>query len=593
MFVLLLTGHAQDGNVGIGTQNPTEKLHIYEGNVFIERTNPAIGEPTLIFSNSGNIHALSGLDIVLDADNSDPTQGSGFAIKRDGESVILFELSESGRAAMAKAADNDRVLFDMGAENSKGFVLPRLNIPDLSLSAPLSGSDPIPNGLLAWNTNTTTGPGLVYWNSDLDRWETVRTSSEPELWMENSDDGTLFPATLSHRVGIGTQSPAGMLHIQNIDDSYAIYGTSGNISVFNPEAFSGEVRLGAAWNRPGLYSSNQLELFSGNTGIVFGNNNVEGMRLTSAGRLGIGIDNPGHPLHIFPEGNASVKIGNTNGFTDNKLYFGDGEHTWIGEPGINNRLQLHSTSLAIEIGGDPGHDGQVLTSDGTTATWMDAYPSAPISDCNITGTYDLPVLVWYGAWGSENSWQLRSGVTWGSGVIISGGSGSDYTTQYNGTVTLNYGQTYYFEARDSYGDGWNDGGYFNLGAPMSTGNIGVSGYGLIFSFSFQVCVNTPTRQRIVRGSIQQDGAIEGGGGFNINSYGGGRYEIEFVPSFSDRPSATVSQIYPDFDSNSWTTGTSLNAVITHLDSQKMRIVTGNSSGTPTDRDFSFVVIGSE
>jgi hypothetical protein len=218
---------------------------------------------------------------------------------------------------------------------------------------------------------------------------------------------------------------------------------------------------------------------------------------------------------------------------------------------------------------------------------------SPISDCSFTGPFSLPVYVYYGSWGSENSWQLRTGATWGSGVLISGGSGSDYTVQYNGNVTLNYGTTYYFEARDSWGDGWNGSGYFSLGSPVSSGNVYPCGYGVLYTFSNSICTEVQAIQRIVRGSIQSTGTITGGGGFSLSSIGSGRYEIVFSTPFSDRPSATVTQVYSDFDSNGWGGSTLDNAIITHLDQNKMRIVTGDGGGSGTDRDFSFIVVGSE
>jgi hypothetical protein len=66
---------------------------------------------------------------------------------------------------------------------------------------------------------------------------------------------------------------------------------------------------------------------------------------------------------------TSAKIGYTSAYPDNKLFFGDGSYVWIGEPNVDDRLQLHSTSLTVEINGSVGTNGQVLTSNGTTATW--------------------------------------------------------------------------------------------------------------------------------------------------------------------------------------------------------------------------------
>lgn len=43
----------------------------------------------------------------------------------------------------------------------KGILIPRLDIDDLSTAAPVTGPA---TGLMAYNTNTTTGAGFYYWD---------------------------------------------------------------------------------------------------------------------------------------------------------------------------------------------------------------------------------------------------------------------------------------------------------------------------------------------------------------------------------------------------------------------------------------------
>lgn len=66
-----------------------------------------------------------------------------------------------------------------------------------------------------------------------------------------------------------------------------LYSSTGNLSVFNAESSTGEVRLGAAWNRPGVYSSTDLQLFAGtaSNNLIFGNNNNELLRISTTGIL--------------------------------------------------------------------------------------------------------------------------------------------------------------------------------------------------------------------------------------------------------------------------------------------------------------------
>ncbi len=95
----------------------------------------------------------------------------------------------------------------------------------------------------------------------------------------------------------------------------------------------------------------------------------------------------------------------------------------------------------------------------------------------IAATTNVNLVIWYGSsYSSENSWSLvrnRDGAT-----IVSGGScNCNNTFRYNGNVALEPGG-YTLRLRDSYGDGWNGGGYFNFNG---SGNQAVTGYGIDYS----------------------------------------------------------------------------------------------------------------
>lgn len=212
---------------------------------------------------------------------------------------------------------------------------------------------------------------------------------------------------------------------------------------------------------------------------------------------------------------------------------------------------------------------------------------SPISNCS-SGTYQATVEVYFGTFANENSYSLQDGGT----VLWSGGGCCNYST-YTTTVTLNHGTTYTFYADDSFGDGWNSGGYFRIyGATFDFGYIYPTGYGNIFSFS--VCEEDMKIQKIIRGSVHSNATtIAGGGGFDVTKVGTGQYQIDFNTPFSDMPSATVSQVYSDFTSFGSPGSTLDNAIINGLSSTGLRVVTGDGSGNLADRDFSFIVVGSE
>jgi len=68
-------------------------------------------------------------------------------------------------------------------------------------------------------------------------------------------------------------------------------------------------------------------------------------------------------------GASSAKIGYSSSYTDNRLFFGDGNYVYVGEYNTDDRLYLRGGSLTIDINGSTGTSGQVLTSNGTTCSW--------------------------------------------------------------------------------------------------------------------------------------------------------------------------------------------------------------------------------
>lgn len=99
------------------------------------------------------------------------------------------------------------------------------------------------------------------------------------------------------------------------------------------------------------------------------------------------------------------------------------------------------------------------------------------------------------------------------------------------------------------------------------------------------------RLRMIRGNVQQNGAIENGLGFTVTKVGKGQYQINFTPAFASRPSASVTQVFQDFTDFNAGGDTRDNAVIVGMDNTRMVVRTGDNAGKSSDRDFSFVVMG--
>lgn len=90
------------------------------------------------------------------------------------------------------------------------------------------------------------------------------------------------------------------------------------------------------------------------------------------------------------------------------------------------------------------------------------------------------------------------------------------------------------------------------------------------------------------GSVQGNGTIvDGSGGFTVKRESTGTYQLSFSTAFTKTPAATASQ---------WGYGggqnTLDNVIFPALSGNGATIQTGDSNGKYTDRNFSFVIIGS-
>jgi hypothetical protein len=134
----------------------------------------------------------------------------------------------------------------------------------------------------------------------------------------------------------------------------------------------------------------------------------------------------------------------------------------------------------------------------------------------------------------------------------------------------------------------------SLGSTSRRANIRFSGQ-ITVTTSTTTCTTENRLQRIIRGTVNADASIAGGGGFTVAKDGAGRYRITFSTPFADLPSASATQIFTGVGSVAATnSGSTLdNAIIYGISGTGLNIATGNSGGTVGDRAFSFIIIGSE
>lgn len=200
------------------------------------------------------------------------------------------------------------------------------------------------NGLASWSTLNGLSGGTTNY---LPKWSSSTTLSTNSLIY---DDG--------NAIGIGTNSfsdLSGSRFVVKTNSSQSMtYNNSGNLILNNIGSQNVSIRLGEIYSgRQGISSSGKLELQSAATGIVFGNNNVEYMRMDNTGRLGIGTSSPTKLLELNGS-SAGLKIhnsGSNGAFSSVELSTNGGSTFLIKNLGATTTIQ-HGNSENITLSSD-------------------------------------------------------------------------------------------------------------------------------------------------------------------------------------------------------------------------------------------------
>lgn len=165
----------------------------------------------------------------------------------------------------------------------------------------------------------------------------------------NSANTELFRVSANGNVGIGTTSPSQKLEIFNGTSSGAVVVSTPGSTDFAPGAPIGGLRL--AWQF-GSFAPNSVDLQavrgSGATdgaGLAIftspsNTQSVERMRITSAGRVGIGMSDPSQPLEV--NGNVLVRPATGSFSVGKPAPPGYAFHAASTTPGVSSALQLRS-----------------------------------------------------------------------------------------------------------------------------------------------------------------------------------------------------------------------------------------------------------
>ena len=283
--VTLATG---TDKVGIGTKNPIAKLHV-EGDAYISGV-LRVGSPVFsgttnagfeaigVFHKScpGNVEPSASLEIV-----KDPVYNPDF---------LMFSSTET--------ADGDMLIV-----RNNGNVGIGTKTPQEKLDV---------NGGVKIGTTTNTNAGTIRWyNGHFQGYNGTVWVNLDEVGGTDNDwcgigSGSLYPCTLTDKVGIGTASPADMLHVKKdqggaityaiVDNGSGGSNTGAGIRFRNNNGDAGAIYSLSGYNGNALVIENQQV----NSPIKFIAN---GEMLT--------LQPTGAPRKAIFEGDATVGIGTT------------------------------------------------------------------------------------------------------------------------------------------------------------------------------------------------------------------------------------------------------------------------------------------
>ncbi len=358
-----------NGNVGIGTTNPSYKLDVVGTSNFYDSAGKSLiattqtTEPSTIsvaplisvFSGQGNpglqVIATDGSAFASDLIRGEAyrTASSAFnllklTVDADGTPDTKFLVQGNGNVGIGTTSPG--AVLDILGNNSSGYAL--------RISGPGSGNM---SGLyIATGAGTNTGANIVLSSANTGNLISATGSSGNGYFKVTTAYNADPQMYISGNVGIGTTSPGQFLDITN-----TATGNVSGIRIANSDQsntttqtagiqFSPDTRqLNGAWIRVGKEAADWGTGSNIDTFMSFNvdqdNSQHERLRITSSGNVGIGTTSPQVALDVKGTINASTQL-NVNG--GGVLNFPGGGPIGIGDIGNNNTaLALKANSAEV------------------------------------------------------------------------------------------------------------------------------------------------------------------------------------------------------------------------------------------------------
>jgi hypothetical protein len=261
------------GNVGIGTTSPLAKLHAKSGDSGVSSVDT--GTSAIIESDTTNYLRF------LNPDSANA--GLVWTSPSDNFAAYLRWKYSSRVLEMATAKTNSSISFSTGNADERMRITSAGNV-GIGTTSPgsrltVSGTNNATSEITLINTNPSTDNDWSITPFYNDQTLRFRTNSAATTVMTLKDNGN---------VGIGTTSPSQKLTV--VGNTYI---SSGLLLLDNNQ----DIRWGDAGERITGNNTN---------GLVFTTNNLEAMRINSAGNVGIGTTSPVTNLQIASTGTPTL-----------------------------------------------------------------------------------------------------------------------------------------------------------------------------------------------------------------------------------------------------------------------------------------------